>query len=316
MSLVRGSVEGAGTAARQVPLVAGRPVEQLTLVLAAAVLIALYAPTLIWLWERWTLSIWHHAHGLLIPPVVAYFVYLELKASRHLPVSASAWGFAIVVPALVLHVLDTAMHTELLSAVSLVLMLPGLSLLLLGVPRTKAILFPLAFAAFALPIPLVLTEQIHLALRYVATDVTAWVIPFLGIPVFADGTTLHLAKADLLVGDACSGFSTLYAAGALACLTAYQAEGRTRRMLVLASAAPLAIAANVLRIIILVMVTTFQGVDVLETWIHPASGMLTFALALPVIFWLGQPGTATSRTVVEVHPASTEADAAVSTPGR
>jgi hypothetical protein len=37
-----------------------------------------------------------------------------------------------------------------------------------------------------------------------------------------------------------------------------------------------------------VTIVALTGVEVLETWIHPASGMLTFALALPVIFWLGQ----------------------------
>ena len=48
-------------------------------------LLVLYVPTLIWLWGRWTLSVWHNAHGLLIPPVVAYFVYQELKQRPHLP---------------------------------------------------------------------------------------------------------------------------------------------------------------------------------------------------------------------------------------
>src|SRR5262245_4391315 len=229
MSFLRGSVSGTTRASRGAALVPGRPAQRLMLVCAAAALIALYAPTLAWLWERWTLSVWHNAHGLLIFPLVAYFAYVELKASRELPASASIWGFAIVLPALALHVLDTAMHTELLSAVSLVLMLPGLSLLLLGARRTRTILFPLAFAAFALPIPLVFTEPIHLALRNLATNATASVVPYLGIPVYAEGTTLHLAAADLLVSDACSGFSTLYAAAAVACLVAYQADGRIRQ---------------------------------------------------------------------------------------
>jgi exosortase len=156
------------------------------------------------------------------------------------------------------------------------------------VAKTRAIAFPLAFTLFALPIPLSMTEPIHLALRYIATDAAAWLVPIFGIPVFAEDTTLHTARATLLVSDACSGFSTLYAAGAMACLTAYTADGTPRKLLVIAAAAPLAIAANVLRVVLLVTIVALTGVEVLETWIHPASGMLTFALALPVIFWLGQ----------------------------
>src|SRR6186713_2048905 len=66
--------------------------------LVLAGLIAVFAPTMVWLWGRWTLSVWHNAHGLMIIPVAAYFVREELRATRHLPTSSSAWGFAILVP--------------------------------------------------------------------------------------------------------------------------------------------------------------------------------------------------------------------------
>jgi exosortase len=267
--------------------------QQLTLALAAIELLVLYAPTLQWLWGRWTLSVWHHAHGLLIPPVVGYFVYQELRQRQHLPRSGSAWGFAIVGPSLALHALDAGMHTELLSAVSLVLLLPGLSLLLLGFARTRAILFPLSFLAFALPIPLALTEQLHWQLRLIATAVTSSIVPLLGIPVFVEGTTLHLPHGAVEIADACSGFSTLYAAIAVACLTAYTASGTRQRAMVLLSAAPLAIAANAVRVVMLVLLVVWRGPAILDTFIHPLSGLMTFAMALPVILWLG--GDSSSR---------------------
>jgi exosortase len=259
--------------------------------LAGIGLLVLYGPTLLWLWDRWTLSVWHHAHGLLIPPVVGYFVYQELLVRRHLPAGASAWGFAIVVPALALRAFDAGMHTELLSAASLVLLLPGLSLLTLGWPRTRAILFPLAFLAFALPIPLVLTEQLHWQLRLIATAGTSAIVPMFGIPMYVEGTTLYLAQGTLQVADACSGFSTLYAALAVACLTAYATPGTGRRALVLLAAAPLAILANLVRVVGLVLLVVWQGDAILDTFVHPLSGMMTFALALPVIFWLGGAGS-------------------------
>jgi exosortase len=258
-----------------------------TLWLVLAGLVAVFAPTLVWLWGRWTLSVWHNAHGLLILPVVGYFVHEELKARRHLPRSSSAWGFAILLPALALHALDAGMHTELLSAGALVLAMPGLSLLVLGMERTKAILVPLVFLALALPIPLSFTEGIHLVLRHVATAGTAAVVPLMGIPVFVEGTTLHTAHGALQVADACSGFSTLYAAVAVALLTAYQSASPARRALVLLGAAPIAIVSNLLRVILLVLLVVWQGPEILETYVHPLSGIMTFALALPIIFWLG-----------------------------
>ena len=266
------------------------------LAILAVECVVLFAPTVAWLFDRWTMSVWQHAHGLLIPPVVGYFIYQELRPLASRPRSSSAWGFAFLVPALVLHALDAGMHTQLLSAAALMLALPGFSLLLLGAERTRAIAFPLAFLAFALPIPLAFTEQIHWQLRQIATAGTAFAVPLFGVPVFVEGTTLHMANGVLQVADACSGFSTLYAAVAVAALTAYSSHSPRRRAIVLLSAAPLAIGANLLRVIALVLLVVWQGDQILDTFVHPLSGMATFALALPIIFWLGDDPKRASRS--------------------
>jgi len=256
--------------------------------LVAVLLVALYAPTAAWLWERWTISVWQHAHGLLILVVVAYLVWKELKRYHGLPLDPSPWGFILLVPALALHALDAGIHTQLLSAAALILALPGLSLLFLGVQRTKTIIFPLAFLLFTLPIPLALTEHLHLVLRKIATISSATIIPMLGIPLYVEGTELHIPNGTLQVADACSGFSTLYAAVAVACMVAYTCPEPRRRLVVLLAAVPVAIAANVIRVVLLVLLVHWQGIEILGTSWHTISGLFTFALALPVIFWLGQ----------------------------
>lgn len=253
----------------------------------AAGLAVVYAPTVVWLFGRWTISVWHHAHGLFIPPLVAWLVVQELKRHPELPVSASKWGFALLIPALMLHVLDTGIQTQLLSALSLVIALPGLALLFLGWARTKVILFPLLFTAFALPIPLALTEQVHLALRQITTALVAPMLSATGVSLFVQGTTIHLANGSVEIADACSGFSTLYASMAFAFLLAYFAPSNSRRILVLAVAAPVAIASNVARMFLLLQLVVWQGMGVLETFIHPLSGMLTFAIALPILLRIG-----------------------------
>jgi exosortase len=270
-------------------------VQVLWLALVGAGLFALYLPTVRWLIDRWTMSVWHNAHGMFIPFIVGYFAYYELSRVAGYQRESSALGFLFVVPALLLHMLDTGIHTQLLSAVSIVVLLPGLSLLFLGRRRTAAIAFPLAFMLLMLPIPLAFTEPVHLVLRKIATAGAGAVIPFLGITSYVEGTTFYLTQGTLHVGDGCSGFSTLYAAVAVAALTAYSCQDIRRRVIVLAAAVPLAIAANVLRVILLIALVHRTGLDVLSTWVHPASGMLTFALSLPVIFWLGSDQRAEAR---------------------
>jgi exosortase len=261
----------------------------LLLAILGVELVLLYAPTVKWLIDRWTMSVWHNAHGFLIPPVVAYFAWNELKPLRGLPASSSAWGFLFLAPALLLLMLDAGMHTEILSAMSIVIALPGLALLFLGTARTKAIGFPLAFSTFMLPIPLAVTERLHLVLREIATYGAGQLVPLVGIPVFAEETTLHIGNGVLFVGDGCSGFSTLYAAVAVAALTAYSCNHWRGRILALAGAVPIAVASNVFRVCLLAVLARWRGFDILETWMHPASGILTFVISLPIIFWLGAP---------------------------
>ena len=256
--------------------------------LVALLLGILFAPTMLWLWDRWTMSVWQNGHGILVSALVIYLVWGELQKLKSLPLSSNPWGFAILIPALLMHMIDTGMHSQLLSGIALFLSLPGLALLFLGTDRTKAILFPLAILMLTLPIPLVFTESIHMALRHIATKSVAWLLNLLGVPVFSKGTLLEVEGGSLMVADACSGFATLYAAITIAILTAYFCNSTSRRILILLIAAPLAIAVNIMRVLLLTLLVNWFGLDVLKTSAHEISGLMTFMIALPIIFYLGQ----------------------------
>lgn len=252
-----------------------------------ALLFALFAPTLLWLFQRWTLSVWHNGHGILVSAIVIYLIWKELKKNERLPISTNGWGFLILIPALLLHILDTGLNSQLLSAFAILLALPGLSLLFLGTERTKAILFPLCTLLLTLPIPLVFTESLHMLLRQIATKSVAWLLKLFGIPVFSHGTSIEVENGSLMVADACSGFSTLYASITIAILTAYFCKNTYRKILVLLIAVPLAVSVNIIRVLVLVLLVNWFGLDVLATSAHELSGLLTFMVALPIIFYLG-----------------------------
>ncbi|NOR69134.1 MAG: exosortase [Methylomarinum sp.] len=255
--------------------------------------ILLFMPTFTWLIDRWTMGVWHNGHSILITVAVLYLVLKELRLHKELTTSASPWGFAILIPALFIHMLDTGMHTQLLSATALFLSLPGLSLLFLGVERTKIILFPISMLLFTLPIPLAFTESIHLALRHIATDSVGWLLQKVGISNFTSGTLIEIPNGSLQVADACSGFSTLYATITIAILTAYLCPNILRRVIVLCIAIPLAISVNIARVFILTLLVHWVGLDILATSAHEISGLLTFMIALPIVFWVGQDPTKT-----------------------
>jgi len=244
-------------------------------------LVLVYAPTCAWLVHRWSLGVWYHVHGFAVVPIALWLAFARLREARALPPGASAWGFAFLVPAVLLQVVDAALRFELLSAVSLVLAVPGLCLLLLGPARTRALWFPLLFLLFAVPIPLAVASRVHLVLRQIAARGTAGVLDAIGYGVAREGTLLQVGPESLQVADACSGFSTLMALFMAALLHAHLQRMRAWRTAAVAALVfPLAALANVGRCAFLCMVVVAYGQDTLSTWIHPASGLLTFAVAL------------------------------------
>ena len=77
-------------------------------------LLAVYYPTAIWLANRWSLGVWFHTHGWAVPPICAWLIVPGLRRVRHLPRDASAWGFAFLVPAVLLQVVDAMVLFDLL----------------------------------------------------------------------------------------------------------------------------------------------------------------------------------------------------------
>jgi len=164
----------------------------------------------------------------------------------------------------------------------------GLSLLFLGGVKTKTILFPLLSLILTLPIPVVFTEAMHLMLRHIATKSVAFLLSKMGIPVFSSGTVLEIEGGTLMVADACSGFATLYAAITIAILTAYFCNSSKRRIILLLIAAPLAVAVNIIRVLVLALLVNYYGLNILATSAHELSGLLTFMVALPILFIIGK----------------------------
>lgn len=248
-----------------------------------ALTLLVFAPTIYWLWQRWTMSVWHNVHGLFIPVIAALLIRYVLRSDPIKQAEQSAWGFLFLAVGLGMVALDSAIRTQLLSAIGLVVCLPGFSLLLLGARRTKKLAFVWVLCFFMLPIPAAFVERLMLLLRTITAVGAEQCLSLLGVPILREGTTLHLPAATLVVSDACSGFAALYASVALALILAYLNPSRLRGSLTLAAAFPVAVACNILRNTFLALAVERWGSHVLDTVVHPASGMVMFAAAAALL---------------------------------
>jgi exosortase len=253
----------------------------------AALFALTYAPTAVWFVERWSMGVWWHVHGFLVFPAAIWLARGRLLSLPPSPLTHSALGFLLLVPAALLQALDAMLGFEILSAISMLLAIAGLVLLLLGRERTKAIWFPLLFLAFAVPIPLFVARPIHMMLRQVAAAGTDGALDLLGYDVRRTGLLIEVGPERIEIADACSGFSTLMALLMISMLLAYLGRARPwRAVLLVLSVLPAAAAANVARCILLSMLVAAFGHGILETAVHPVSGVATFAIAMALLLGL------------------------------
>ena len=245
-----------------------------------------FAPTSAWLVGRWTDGIYRNGHGIFVPFLIAYLALDHLKDDPDPAPRTSLLGFVFLGVAAALLALDSAINTQLLAAFALVLALPGLSLVLLGAARTRAIALPLFLGLFMLPIPAGAIAQLFRGLRLVTAVATSWLVPLFGVPLARDGTSLAIPGQLIEVADSCSGFATLYAAILTAIILAHLGRSPGRRIAVLAAAVPLALVCNFIRVTALVLLVHYYGAGILNTRIHPASGLVLFVFVIGGLVWI------------------------------
>lgn len=242
-------------------------------------------PTLDHLYQRWTTNLWNNGHGLFIPPVIAYLAWRALQELPEERARGSAWGFLVLAPALTMVVLGTTSGLFLLATAGLVLMLPALSLLLMGTRGTRALLVPLAISPLMIPLPNAVAN--HMYLRQITASVVGPLFDALGFLNVREGTVIQTPSQVFVIADACSGFSTLYASLSVALILAAMGGSLRLGLLLLAAAIPLALFANILRVLGLIVGTELLGTTwVLDSPLHAASGIATFFISLGGLFWI------------------------------
>ena len=245
-------------------------------VLAASaflLVLAVFGPTLQWMYREWTRSVWSNEHGLFVPFVMLWLARNALRDDTG-PAEASAWGFLPLGAGLLLATIDANAQTRYVAAVGLLLALLGLSLLLLGPRRTFALRVPLLIGIMLVPIPYTLGTP--LALRTLTASLVLPLLHGIGLTAMRDGTQLILPRQSFMVADACSGVATLYASLAAAMVLAALSASHWRRALLILAAPALALTANVVRVTLLVLLAQTFGSRLLDTAIHEASGVATF----------------------------------------
>ena len=148
--------------------------------------------------------------------------------------------------------------------------------------------FPFLYLAFAVPPPAYLLDQVTQPLKQFVSHISTDTLAATGLPVDREGVTIFVGQYQLLVEDACSGMNSIIGIIAVTLLYAHLAHGSSLRysLLLLALAVPIAIAANIVRIMTLILLTYFAGDSVAQGFLHYTAGFFLFGLAILLVFSL------------------------------
>ena len=249
--------------------------------IVAVGLVLLYVPT----YAQLATTIWatdEQGHGPIILAVSAWLLFSQRHAIAASPNPAPAVGWPLLLLGGAVFAFGSSQSVIMFQAGSQILLLMGLILLFGGTRALRAAWFPLFFMLFMVPLPEALVAAVTGPLKSAVSAVASSSLYPLGYPVGRSGVIMTVGPYQLLVADACAGLNSMFTLEALGMLymnlMKYTSVPRNVTLALLLI--PISFIANIVRVMILVLVTYHFGDEAGQGFVHGFAGMVLFMVAL------------------------------------
>jgi exosortase len=251
--------------------------------LAVAAIVS-YGASLAGLVERWW-SDPDYLHGFLVPVVAGFLLWQrrELIAGQRL--AGSWWGLVLVGLSAAMRWASAYYYYELLDPASLIPCLAGLVLFVGGWRALRWAGPSIAFLVFMIPLPGFVATMMGYPLQRVATISSTYMVQLVGVSAVADGTVISLGDSQIGVAEACSGLRNMMlflAVGSAVALTIKRPP--LEKLIILLSAAPIAVIANVVRITVTAVLHSMSRHELADTTYHDLAAWFMMPLAV-LLLW-------------------------------
>jgi exosortase B len=254
-------------------------------------LLVLYVPT------YWMLAhgMWNeddHAHGPIVLVVTLYLIWQQravfmADAAKPSGVETSV-GWTLLVVGLLAYALGRSQDILLFEVGSQIPVILGMLLITLGMRAARALWFALFFLIFIVPLPGFIVDAATGPLKQYISVIAEQVLYAAGYPIARSGVMLTVGQYQLLVADACSGLHSMFSLSAMGLLYLYlmQHTSTARNLLIMAAILPIAFAANIVRVMVLILVTYHMGDEAGQGFLHGFAGIMLFIVGLLFLFLL------------------------------
>ncbi len=252
-------------------------------------LAVLYVPSLYDLFR----GVWsddEQAHGPIVLAVSCWLFYRKwpemVKASTDRVAPKTGWTMLLL--GLISYVIGRSQAIIQMEIGAVLPVIIGLLLLTYGVAGLKKMWFPLFFMLFMIPLPGILVQTVTIPLKIAVSIVSEQILYWFDYPISRTGVILQVGQYQMLVADACAGLHTLFTLEALGLLymNLMGHESFKRNMLLASLIVPISFISNVIRVLILILITYYFGDEAGQGFLHGFAGMTLFLSALLLIIGL------------------------------
>ena len=253
------------------------------LAVCSVLLFILYFKTLVLLVLDWV-ELPDFSHGFVVAPISLYLVW-QRRESLKGPVSPCNWGLAVLASGLLLFFLGGLAAEFFTQRFSLVVVIAGLVLFLLGKQHLGTIAFPLLFLVLMIPLPSILLQKITFPMQLFASRCAGDILDLLSIPALREGNVLYLGNVTLNVAEACSGLSSLMSFLTVGTIFAYfKNKLLWQRLLVVIAAVPIAIFSNAFRVSVTAILAYYVGPRAIGGFYHELTGFVLFMMVAGLLY--------------------------------
>jgi exosortase len=227
----------------------------------------------------------NYSHGFLVPLISLYFANLAASRGPIVVRRGVGLGVGLLSVSIVGRLATVLIPVGIVGDISFLLGLAGLCALLLGTHALRRYWFAIVFLIFMVPLPVALYARIASPLQLMVSQVATEFLNLVGIPVLREGNMLTLPRGiRMFVAEACSGMRQLTGFLALTVAVAYLAARPVwYRVAVVASAVPVAMIANVARVVLTGLIMHGINPDFASGAYHTAEGLLMMGLGLSLL---------------------------------
>ena len=227
-----------------------------------------------------------YSHGYLVLPIALAFLWLRRDAFPRDEVRPSLLGGMALVLAATFRIVAGMYYLQPLDGWTIPIWVAGSVWLLWGRRCLVWSLPSIVFLWFMFPIPYTAERWFSVPLQAVAAKLSTVALVMLGQPALSEGNTIWLGDQQLFVEEACSGLRIFIGIFAVAfAFVLFSRWAWWQKIWVLVAALPVAIVANVIRIVVTGLLYQFATSEAAARFSHDFSGLAMIPLAA-VILWL------------------------------